>query len=619
MINETMTVKERMQAAIALEPVDRHPVFPILVTAAPRLYGKTQAEAWADHDVARDCLIRCFKDYGYDYGSKPNYYYPMLPGKHCSAPVRNLIPGKHLGEDDLYQIDERVLFEREDYDKIAALGWNGFWDEHYEKISRKTLQEFTMMQSMSNQLYVEDMKICADQGMPIFLGVAVDSVLMAFSLGRTLTEFTKDLYEVPDKVEAAMQASCDDLISNAIQVCKNNGNMLAFIVLERGSGFYYRLPIFERFEWPFLKRYVDAFISESITPWFHFDTDWSINLPYLKQLPKGKCICDLDGTTDIFNAKDILKGHMCISGDVPASLLTLGKPGEIEEYCKRLIDEVGDGGGFMLTTGCECPIDVKPENLRALVETGKSYPGKKGRRKAQPVKVVKKAAPGKVDLKGDIAQAVTDLRFGDVMNLVDRAVKAGMDPLAIINESRAGLDQVGELYSTGEYFLSELIMSANIFKKVSETLDPLLKEGWKDPSLGAVVIATPKGDIHDLGKDIVVSLFKAGGFEVFDLGVDVKAEVITDKVAETGAKVVAMSALITPTFESMKKVVDLLEERNLRKGRYVIIGGGPTTETVREHVKADAWTLNPKEGVNWCRDFVKSGKNEKCHSIPRLG
>jgi hypothetical protein len=350
-INETMTVHERMQAAVALEPVDRHPVFPILVTAAPRLYGRTQAEAWADHNVARDCLIRCFKEYGYDYGSKPNYYWPMLPGKHCAAPVRNLIPGKHLGEDDLYQIDERVLFDREDYDKIAALGWNGFWDEHYEKISRKTLEQFSMMQRMSNDLYVEDQKVCADQGMPVFLGVAVDSVMMAFSLSRTLTEFTRDLYEVPDRVEAAIRASCDDLIANAIQVCKNNGNPLAFVVLERSSGFYYRLPIFERFEWPFLQRYVDAFVSEGITPWLHFDTDYGLNLPYLRQLPKGKCICDLDGTTDIFKAKEILKGHMCISGDVPAALLSLGKPEEVEEYCRRLIDEVGDGGGFMLTTG----------------------------------------------------------------------------------------------------------------------------------------------------------------------------------------------------------------------------------------------------------------------------
>ena len=608
MINKTMTVQERTEAAVALEPVDRHPVFPILVTSAPRLYGVTQAEAWADHNVARDCLIRCFKEYGYDQGSKPNYYYSMLPGKHCTAPVRNLIPGKHLGEDDLYQVDERVLFEREDYDKIAALGWNAFWDEHYEKISRKTLEQFTMMQQISNQLYLEDMKICQEQGMPVFLGVAVDSVLMAFSLCRTLAEFTRDLYEVPDKVEAAMQASCDQIISNAIQVCKNNGNMLAFIVLERGSGFYYRLPVFERFEWPFLQRYVDAFVAEGITPWLHFDTDWGINLPYLTKLPKGKCICDLDGTTDIFNAKEILKGHMCISGDVPASLLTLGKPEEVEEYCKRLIDEVGDGWGFMLTTGCECPIDVKPENLQAMVETGKNYLGKKGRGKVQPEKIVKKAVPRKIDLEGEIAQAVAGLRFDEVMKMVGKATKGGVDPLVILNDCRAGMDQVGERYSSGEYFLSELMMSANIFKKVVEMVGPLLIEGQGDASLGSVVISTPKGDIHDIGKDIVATLFKVGGFKVFDLGVDVAPEAVVDKVAETDARIVAMSALITPTFESMKKVVALMEERNMREGRYVIIGGGPTTKAVRDYAGADAWTLDPKEGVNWCMDFVEGGE-----------
>jgi len=609
MINETMTAQERMEAALALEPVDRHPVFPILVTAAPRLYGRTQAEAWADHNVARDCLIRCFKDYGYDYGSKPNYYYPMLPGKHCSAPVRNLIPGKHLGEDDLYQVDERVLFEREDYDKIATLGWNGFWDEHYEKISRKTVSQFTLMQQMSNQLFNEDAEICRQQGMPIFMGVAVDSVLMAFSLSRTLKEFTQDLYQVPDKVEAAMNACSDDLIENAIRVCKNNKNMLAFIVLERGSGFYYRLPIFERFEWPFLQRYVDAFVSEGITPWLHFDTDWIINLPYLKELPKGKCICDLDGTTDIFKAKEILKGHMCISGDVPASLLSLGKPEDVEAYCKKLIDEVGDGGGFMLTTGCECPIDVKPENLRAMVETGKGYIGKKGKRKIKSTEKVEEADQKRTDLKSDVAQAVADLKFDDVMKLVDQAVEAQINPMSILNDCRDGMDRVGELYSTGEYFLSELIMSADIFMKIVEKLDPLLIEGKEDKKLGTVVISTPKGDIHNIGKDITATLFKAGGFDVIDLGVDVAPEVIVDKVSETDAKIIAMSALITPTFESMKRVVDLLGERNLRTGRFIIIGGGPTTSTVRDYVGADAWTLNPKEGVNWCRDFMGGLKN----------
>lgn len=607
MIQETMTAIERAEAAIALEAVDRHPVFPILVTTAPRLYGISQGEAWRNHDAAREAMLWCYREFGYDFGSKPNYYYPMLPGKNCGAPVRNLIPGKQLAEDDLYQIDERVLFSRDDYDKIAALGWNGFWDEHYEKMSGKPLEKFAFMQSMSNQFYNDDLEICRKEGMPVFLGVAVDSVLMAFSLSRTLTEFTKDLYSVPDKVEAAMQASCDDLIANSIEVCKRNGQKFAFVVLERGSGFYYRLDVFERFEWPFLQRYVDAYIAEGIIPWLHFDTDWGINLPYLLKLPKGKCVCDLDGTTDIFKAKEVLNGHMCISGDVPAGLLSLGKPEEVEEYCRKLIDEVGEGGGFMLTTGCECPIDAKPENLRAMVETGKSYVGKKGRTMTAAAPKAREAVYEEdVDVSGEIAKAVADLQFDDVMKLVETAVSDGRNALDVLNECRAGMDIVGNKYSSGEYYLAELIMSADLFKQVVAILEPLLLEDAKGSSLGSMVIATPKGDIHDIGKDIVATLFKSTGFDVHDLGVDVAPEIIADKVIETDAKILAMSALITPTFESMKQTVDILMEKGHREGKFIVIGGGPTTETVREYVGADLWTLDPKYGVNRCRDFVNA-------------
>jgi methylmalonyl-CoA mutase cobalamin-binding domain/chain len=439
--------------------------------------------------------------------------------------------------------------------------------------------------------------------MPIFLGAAVDSVLMAFSLCRTLTEFTRDLHEVPDKVEAAMKASCDHLISNAIECCKKNGKMAAFIVLERGSGFYYRPEIFERFEWPFLQRYVDAFVAEEILPWLHFDTDWGMNLHHLKKLPKGKCVCDLDGTTDIFRAKEILGGHMCISGDVPAALLSLGTPGDVADYCKKLIDEVGDGGGFMLTTGCECPINVKPENLRAMVETGKSHRGKKRTTMRPAAEVEKQAAKVKTP-KGKIAEALGRLQYDGVETLVARALETGTDPLEILDECKAGMDTVGELYSSGEYFLSELILSGEIFKKVVSTIRPLIAERRGVSSIGSVVIGTPKGDIHDLGKNIVATLFDASGFDVADLGVDVDPEAFVEEVSRTDAKIVAMSALITTAFDSMKRVVDLMTEKGLREGRFVIIGGGPTSEAVRDHVGADAWTLNPVVGINRCREFL---------------
>jgi hypothetical protein len=378
MIQETMSGQERFEAVVALETPDRVPVMPLMTAFAVRAKGMTQGEGWRDVDKGFEAMLDTFNDLGgFDKLYKPNLFWPMIGGRFCSTPVRVLIPGRQLPEDALNQIDERELFNREDYDKLAALGWNAFWDEQYQVISGgRTIEKLAASQNRLLDHYIQEVEAYHSRDIYPLFGAYVDSTIMAFSMARTLTQFTMDLYEVPDKVKAAMDATCDDLIQNALDVISLTKIPLVFIVLERGSGFYYRMDIFEEFEWPYLQRYVDVFLSEGITPWFHFDTDWGLNLPYLRQLPKGKCVCDLDGTTDIFKAKEILDGHMCISGDVPASLLTLGTAEQVREYCQRLIDEVGRGGGFFLTTGCECPIDAKFENVKMMIDVAKSYRGR---------------------------------------------------------------------------------------------------------------------------------------------------------------------------------------------------------------------------------------------------
>ena len=378
MIQETMSRQERFEALVALDKPDRVPVMPLMTAFAVRSQGLTQGEGWRDPDKGHKAMLDTFDALGgFDRLYKPNLYWPMIGGRFCSTPVRVLLPGRQLPEDALNQIDERELFSREDYYKIAALGWNGFWDEHYAVMSQgRPMERLVFSQNQLLDRYVKEIENCQHHDIYPLFGAYVDSVVMAFSMARTLTQFTMDLFEVPQKVKAAMDAVCDDLIQNALDVVARTGIPLVFIVLERGSGFYYRPEIFEQFEWPYLQRYVDAFISEGITPWFHFDTDWSLNLPYLKQLPKAKCICDLDSTTDIFKAKELLDGHMCISGDVPAALLTLGTPDDVGDYCQRLIDNVGKRGGFFLTTGCECPVDAKFENVKMMIDTAKSYTGK---------------------------------------------------------------------------------------------------------------------------------------------------------------------------------------------------------------------------------------------------
>ena len=377
MIQETMSRIERFDAAVALERPDRVPVMPLMTAFAVRAQGLTQGQGWREVETGFKAMLDTFNDLGgFDRLYKPNLFWPMIGGRFCSTPVRVLIPGRQLPEDALNQIDERELFTRDDYDKLAALGWNGFWDEHYEKMSSgRTLNQVATTQDRFLKEYIREVEVYHDHDIHPLFGAYVDSSVMAFSMARTLTQFTMDLYEIPEKVKAAMDASCDDLIQNALDVIARTKIPLAFIVLERGSGFYYRPDIFEQFEWPYLQRYVDAFLSEGITPWFHFDTDWGLNLPYLKQLPRGKCVCDLDSMTDIFKAKEILDGHMCISGDVPAALLSLGTPEDVEEYCRKLIDRVGRGGGFILTTGCECPVDAKFENVKKMIDVAKEYPG----------------------------------------------------------------------------------------------------------------------------------------------------------------------------------------------------------------------------------------------------
>lgn len=378
MIPETMSRQERFEAVVALEMPDRVPVMPLMTAFAVRSQGITQGEAWRDPEIGFKAMLDTFHDLGgFDRLYKPNLFWPMIGGRFCGTPVRVLVPGRQLPEDALNQVDERELFSRDDYDKLASVGWNAFWDEQYGKMSGgRSIERLSANQNRLLDLYIEEVEIYHGKEIYPLFGAYVDSTVMAFSMARTLTQFTRDLYEVPEKVKAAMDASCDDLIQNALDVVSRTKIPLVFIVLERGSGFYYRPNIFEQFEWPYLQRYVDAFISEGLTPWFHFDTDWSLNLPYLKQLPKGKCVCDLDSMTDIFKAKEILDGHMCISGDVPASLLTLGTPDDVRAYCQRLIDEVGRGGGFFLTTGCECPIDATFENVKTMIDTAKSYRGK---------------------------------------------------------------------------------------------------------------------------------------------------------------------------------------------------------------------------------------------------
>ena len=207
----------------------------------------------------------------------------------------------------------------------------------------------------------------------------------------------------------------------------------------------------------------------------------------------------------------------------------------------------------------------------------------------------------------ELLAALVDFRKEEVIEAVKSRAKRGESPVQILAECRRGMTIVGERYQKGEYFLAELMLSGEIFKGAMAILEPYLAKDGPSKPLGKVVLATLKGDIHDLGKNIVAIMLKAQGFEVHDLGVDVAPGLVVEKVRETAPDFVGFSALITTSFDSMKQAAEMLHEAGLREQFKLMIGGGVTTSVVKDHVGADFQTTDATEGVAYCIDVMRGG------------
>jgi methylmalonyl-CoA mutase cobalamin-binding domain/chain len=203
----------------------------------------------------------------------------------------------------------------------------------------------------------------------------------------------------------------------------------------------------------------------------------------------------------------------------------------------------------------------------------------------------------------NLTEALADFDEEKVISMVETRLAGLESPLALLGELQEGMRLVGDRFNRGDYYLSELMLSADLFSRVMQVLEPAL-EGTTSEPLGRLVIGTPKGDIHDLGKNIFVTLAKAAGFDVLDLGVDVPAERFIQAVEDFKPHILGMSALITTSFETMKRIVDQLEAKGLRDSLKIVVGGGVTTDTVKRHIGADAQTIDAMEGLRLCRELL---------------
>lgn len=197
----------------------------------------------------------------------------------------------------------------------------------------------------------------------------------------------------------------------------------------------------------------------------------------------------------------------------------------------------------------------------------------------------------------DLVSLLSELKEKDALETVQSRLNKGDHPLKILDDARRGMEIVGERFAAGEYFIPDLIYSGEILKGVTDIVKPKLSKGTEVKRLGKIVFGTVAGDIHDIGKDIVVFMLDVNSFEVYDLGIDVPAQKFVDKIKESGAPIVGLSGFLTLAFDSMKQTIEAIQAAGLRSKVKIMIGGGQIDEDIKKYTGADAYGKDAMEAV----------------------
>jgi Uroporphyrinogen decarboxylase (URO-D) len=375
-----MISKERIESAISLGRPDRVPLVPIIDFFASRYGGINQHEMFFDIGKADIALERTLRDIGPIDGQ--NLSYAGL-GRIMQVifPTPPVMPGVGgVPEDGQFQFVEKVVMQPEEYRLIEDRGPLR-WILDKMQLSNPQLGNPIGMVKTFGGLGVDIMKVRRSirqwqrKGVESLVAYNIVFTPMEYisMFMRTFNDFILDLFRHPDDVKAASRALMKTMQLQGLMMVKLSGLKRVFMGGTRTSASAMNPRQFEEFALPEWQEMCEYWVRKGVTPVLHFDSEWTPFFPYLKHLPRGKCILNLDGASDIFAAKEQLGDHMCIMGDVPAALLKLGEPEEVDDYCHKLITELGRDGGFILSSGCTIPIDAKPENVKAMFASVHRY------------------------------------------------------------------------------------------------------------------------------------------------------------------------------------------------------------------------------------------------------
>jgi trimethylamine corrinoid protein len=203
-----------------------------------------------------------------------------------------------------------------------------------------------------------------------------------------------------------------------------------------------------------------------------------------------------------------------------------------------------------------------------------------------------------------LVEAIVNMREEEALALTKEFLAKGEDPLKILEQCRKAVEIVGAQFEKGERFLPELVMAGQMLTEISDAVKPVLSKSLEVKRIGKVLVGTVEGDVHDIGKNIVTFLLDANGFEVRDIGIDVRPEKFVEAIQDFGPQVVGLSGLLTIAYESMKKTIQAIEKAGLRHKVKIMIGGGQMSDKIKEYAGADAYGKDAMAGVTLAKQWV---------------
>jgi uroporphyrinogen-III decarboxylase len=364
---------DRIQKAMRCEPVDRIPVMYMGTAFAPRYMGMSIAEFCASAESAARVTLEAMdrlSQFGTIDGANSAIATRITPGLTTQWLSRIGVPGRDLPPDSLWQVREAEIMTQADYDTIVEKGYLEFLGGYLPKVI--DMGEFQQFMAEIQTITGPLMHRYQEHGYVVITGGFGSIPFEYFCGGRSMERFFLDLYRMPDKVQAAMDAAFPAMMGMCIGPAKMSGRPGVWLGGWRSASALLAPKLWNRFVWPYFIKFAYALIDAGLTPILHLDQDWTRDLARLQELPARKCVLNPDGMTDIRKFKELMGDRMAVMGDVPAALLASGTPDDVRTYIRDLVRDIGRTG-LLLCPGCDAPINAKPENMEAFVAAGNEF------------------------------------------------------------------------------------------------------------------------------------------------------------------------------------------------------------------------------------------------------